>query len=112
MPETPEELHARVEGRAAACRRSTSGRRWPFVGELRPKTLDPLSPEPAMRRPGRRRTARRAAQADEEYLWTDERWRLLTAREPSGLPVIVLLEPRAHHASMADLPEDLARDMG
>jgi diadenosine tetraphosphate (Ap4A) HIT family hydrolase len=48
---------------------------------------------------------------DEDYLWTDERWRL-TALEPSGLPVIVILEPRAHYAAPGDLPDDLAAECG
>jgi diadenosine tetraphosphate (Ap4A) HIT family hydrolase len=49
---------------------------------------------------------------DSEYLWTSERWRLTAFDEPSGLPVIVLLEPREHHAGPADLPDDLAREQG
>ena len=53
-----------------------------------------------------------AGEAADAYLWTDERWRLLSTHEPTGLPVIVLLEPRAHHASPADLPVELAREQG
>ena len=34
------------------------------------------------------------------------------AVEPSGLPIIVILEPRAHHDGPADLPDDLAREQG
>ena len=110
MPETPEEFHRRV----------VSGLRvppvaewdsWPFEGDLRVRELRPPEPEleitgaggvdcPACTKP------------DDAYLWTDERWRLLSTHEPTGLPVIVLLEPRAHHASPADLPEELAREQG
>ena len=59
-----------------------------------------------------RRRLPRLLQARQEYLWTDEHWRLMSTREPGGLPVIVLLEPREHVSGPADLPEELARDMG
>lgn len=83
---------------------------WPFEGDLRPKHLAPLTPEPAIDGQGGVNCTA-CTKPDSEYLWTNDRWRLL-AYEPSGLPVIVLLEPRAHHAGPADLPEDLARDQG
>jgi hypothetical protein len=47
-----------------------------------------------------------------DYLWSSERWRLTAFDEPSGLPVIVLLEPREHYAGPADLPDDVAREQG
>jgi diadenosine tetraphosphate (Ap4A) HIT family hydrolase len=54
----------------------------------------------------------RCAAADDEYLWTSERWRLTALDRPSGLPVIVLLEPRAHLGEPGDLPDDLAAELG
>ena len=36
----------------------------------------------------------------------------MSTREPGGLPVIVLLEPREHVSGPADVPEELAREMG
>ena len=46
---------------------------------------------------------------DDEFLWTNERWRLSSApREPPGLPVVVILFPREHYADPGDLPEELA----
>jgi diadenosine tetraphosphate (Ap4A) HIT family hydrolase len=48
---------------------------------------------------------------DSSYAWTSERWRLF-APEPSGLPVILILEPREHFAGPADLPDELAREQG
>ena len=47
MPETPEELHAR----AAENLRTPAVQEWdtwPFDGALRPRALEPLSPEPAI----------------------------------------------------------------
>lgn len=41
--------------------------------------------------------------------WSDERWMLLALE--MKLPVALVLQPRAHH-DMADLPDDLAADLG
>ena len=44
--------------------------------------------------------------------WVNERWRLWSFDKPTGLPLIVLLEPREHYAEPGDLPEDVAADLG
>jgi len=109
MPETPEQLYERV---ADALRMPPLEEwdSWPFEGDLRPKRL--RAPEPEPRIQGQDGVDCQACtKPDTEYLWTNERWRLL-ALEPSGLPVIVLLEPRAHFAGPADLPDELAREQG
>ncbi len=109
MAETPKELHERVTGalRAPPVQEWDT---WPFEGEVRPRALDPLTPEPALR--GHAGVDCPACEApDSEYLWADERWRL-TALAGHGLPVVVILEPREHFAGPADLPEDLAREQG
>jgi len=109
MPETPEQLHARA---AEALRippvQEWDG--WPFEGELRPKRLEPLTPEPEIHGQGGT-DCRACAKPDSEYLWTTDRWRV-TALTPGGLPVVVLLEPREHFAGPADLPDELAREQG
>lgn len=110
MPETPEQLHRRAAG-ALGMPPLAEWDSWPFVGDLRPKALDPLTPEPVIDGAGGV-DCTACAKPDDEYLWANGNWRLLAPAEPGGLPVIVLLEPRAHHASMADLPEDLAREIG
>jgi diadenosine tetraphosphate (Ap4A) HIT family hydrolase len=51
------------------------------------------------------------ARPDDEFLWTNENWRLLPFG-PTGLPVIVLLEPREHYAEPGDLPDELASELG
>ena len=53
----------------------------------------------------------RCAAGDDGYLWTDERWRV-RALGPTGLPVVVMLEPRAHYAEPGDLPDELAAELG
>ena len=110
MPETPEQLHARAAG-ALRTPPVQDWDTWPFDGEIRPKPLAPLTPEPVIAGQGGV-DCRACAKADSEYLWTDENWRLTTLGEPTGLPVVVLLEPREHFAGPADLPVDLAREQG
>jgi len=110
MPETPDELHRRsVDAlRTPPVQEWDS---WPFEGELRPRALRPPDPEPVIAGAGGV-DCPACSKPDGEYLWTDENWRLMSTREPGGLPVVVLLEPREHFSGPADLPEELARDMG
>jgi diadenosine tetraphosphate (Ap4A) HIT family hydrolase len=108
VPETPSELHRRC----VDALRTPPLQDWdsyPFDGEVRPRTLRaPVDESP---RQGEDGDCRACATPDSEYLWTNERWRL-TALEPSGLPVVVILEPREHYDGPADLPDDLAREQG
>ena len=110
MPESPDELHRRCVDalRTPPVHEWDS---WPFEGELRPRALRPPDPEPVIAGAGGV-DCPACTKPDSDYLWTDERWRLMSTHEPGGLPVVVLLEPREHASGPADLPEELARDMG
>jgi hypothetical protein len=109
MPENAHEIHAR----AAASLRVPPVEEWdtwPFEGPVRPRAL--AAPGPERRRNGEGGAECPACNGpDTDYLWADDRWRL-KALEPSGLPIILILEPRAHYDAPADLPEDLAREQG
>lgn len=85
---------------------------FPFDGQMRPRALlPPLSKEtPRSGEDGI--DCHACAEPDEGFLWTNDTWRLSTMREPHGLPVIVLLQPREHYAEPGDLPDDLAADCG
>jgi diadenosine tetraphosphate (Ap4A) HIT family hydrolase len=109
VAETPEELHARAAG-ALRMPPVEDWETFPFEGELRVRPLQP--PEPAERpRAGEGGVdCPRCARSDSDYLWTDEHWRV-AASEPSGLPVVVLLESRAHH-DIGDLPPERAAELG
>lgn len=111
VPETPEQLYAR----AAGALRMPPVEEWetfPFEGELRPRPLQsPVERERPRHGEGGVDCGRCTA-ADEEYLWTSERWRLYAFDRPTGLPVIVLLEPRDHYAEPGDLPDELAAELG
>jgi len=116
VAETPEELYERALGAA-----DEEGRlplpplhEWetfPFEGELRTRPL--LPPLPAERaRLGEDPTdCWRCRQGDEDAIWADERWLLTPLQEPSGLPVVVILQPRAHH-DLGDLAPELAAELG
>ena len=51
-----------------------------------------------------------ACTAGQAPVWSDEHWRL-SVLGPSGAPLILLLEPAAHH-DLPDLPDDRAAEMG
>jgi diadenosine tetraphosphate (Ap4A) HIT family hydrolase len=111
MPETPEELFAR----AAASLQMPAVETWetfPFEGDLRPRPLLPPVEREKPRHGEGGVDCANCARSDDEYLWTTERWRLWTFDRPTGLPVIVLLEPRAHYAEPGDLPDELAAELG
>jgi len=48
---------------------------------------------------------------DDEFLWTDERWRL-SLYTPSPYRGVVLLQPRVHAESVAELPAAEAAELG
>ena len=74
------------------------------VSRLRP----PVVPEPA--RDGEDGTDCRSCRNRDEGIWFDERWRL-TRIGGVGVPLVLMLHPRDHH-DLADLPDDLAGEMG
>ncbi|MFN2469764.1 MAG: hypothetical protein ABR583_02025 [Gaiellaceae bacterium] len=110
MPETPEELHARV----ANALRMPAVHEWetfPFDGDMQPRPLaSPVEHEEPRHGEGGVDCYRCSA-PDDEYLWTSERWRV-RGLGPSGLPVIVMLEPREHLGEPGDLPDELAAELG
>ena len=111
MPETPEEVYERVKGSL----RMPPVEKWdtfPFDGEMTPRTLLPPVEQEKPRQGEGGVDCRRCATPDEGYLWTSERWRLWAFDKPTGLPVVVLLEPREHYGEPGDLPEELAAELG
>jgi len=111
VPETPEQLHAR----AVNALRMPPLEEWetfPFDGELRPRALRPPVEREAPRDGAGGIDCRVCAAPDDQYLWTIERWRVRTLERPAGLPVVLLLEPRAHYGELGDLPDDLAAEPG
>lgn len=83
---------------------------WPFAGELQVRELDP----PSQDRPrhGAGGVDCSACQGgDKGAVWSDEHWTLRPLDAPSGLPVVLLLEPRMH-ADLHELPPGLQAELG
>lgn len=111
MPESPEEMYARVAGAL----RMPPVEEWdtfPFDGEMHPRSLRPPIEAEVRRQGAGGIDCRACAAPDDNYLWTTKRWRLQALREPSGLPVVLILEPRDHYGEPGELPDDLAAELG
>jgi diadenosine tetraphosphate (Ap4A) HIT family hydrolase len=111
VSETPEELYERAKD-ALRMPPLDEWDTWPFEGKLRPRELLPPVSEEQPRAGAGGVDCWACDASDEEFLWTDERWRLVAPTDPHGLPLIVLLMPRGHYADPGDLPDDLAADLG
>ncbi|MDQ2984849.1 MAG: hypothetical protein M3R70_13155 [Actinomycetota bacterium] len=110
MPETAEELHARV----ANALRMPPVEDWdtfPFDGEIQPRTLLPPVDEEEPRHGEGGVDCHGCSDSDDAFIWTNDRWRL-RGLGPTGLPIVVLLEPREHYGEPGDLPDDLAAELG
>lgn len=119
--ETAEEFHARIatatddEGRLPVAIEAMPG--WdvfPFeLDGLRIKPLEPLADaEPPRRGEDPADCACREPLPPEhaaQVAWSNERWTL--SEVGTKLPVTFILRPRAHH-DVADLPDDLASELG
>ncbi|MFY0408871.1 HIT family protein [Solicola sp. PLA-1-18] len=83
---------------------------FPWTLGLETKPLDePVVPEPV--RAGEDGGCWACERDDSAYLWSDERWRV-AAIDHVPLRGAVILESRAHVDSFADMPDDLAADLG
>ncbi|MFI5841047.1 hypothetical protein ACIA8K_15220 [Catenuloplanes sp. NPDC051500] len=51
------------------------------------------------------------AAPDEAYIWVSDRWRVRAMDQPSGLPMVLILESRSH-LDLGDLPNLLAAELG
>jgi hypothetical protein len=108
MPETPEQFWERTRG-ALRMPPVEEWDTWPFIGEAVPRQLD--APTTERPRHGEGGTdCRRCSDGDKDALWSDEHW-IVRAAPPNGLPIVVLLETRAHH-DLPDLPGELAAELG
>ena len=115
MALTAEEFYERARAAADAEQRLPLARMtdWdvaPFdqdglrVAPLRP----PVLPEPA--RAGEDRSDCRSCRNRDVGIWLNERWRLSRV-SGAGVPLALMLHPREHH-DLADLPDDLAAELG
>jgi diadenosine tetraphosphate (Ap4A) HIT family hydrolase len=111
MPETPEELYERARD-GLRTPPIEEWETWPFEGVVRPRKPHPPGERDCPRFGEGGVDCKRCAASDDEYLWVNERWRLWSFPEPTGLPLVVLLESREHYSEPGDLPDELAADLG
>jgi diadenosine tetraphosphate (Ap4A) HIT family hydrolase len=110
MPETPEELYARAH---AALRMPPLGdwESFPFAGDITLRTLAPPVVAETPRGGQGGIDCDGCSRPDGDYFWTDDTWRLF-ALPPSGMPIVVILEPREHLDAPGDLSDDMASALG
>lgn len=85
----------------------------PFDGDLTVRPLaDPVLPEPPRHgEPGGNPCLACTGGNDKDVIWRDEQWMLLAGMEPTGLPMVALLVPVAHH-TLDTLPPELTASLG
>jgi hypothetical protein len=110
VPETPEQLYERVKD-ALSMPPVEEWDTFPFDGDMRPRPLRPPVEREEPRHGEGGVDCRRCDAADDDFIWTSERWRV-HALGPTGLPLVVMLEPREHFSAPGDLPLELAEEMG
>jgi diadenosine tetraphosphate (Ap4A) HIT family hydrolase len=109
MPETPEQFYERAKDEL----RMPPVEEWgtfPFAGEIRPQALQPPAPDENSRHGEGGVDCRACSRASEDLIWEDERWQLIPIG-PTGLPVVVILEPKEHY-DIETLPADLSAELG
>jgi diadenosine tetraphosphate (Ap4A) HIT family hydrolase len=116
MPERAEDIHARAlaaadAGGHLAMPPVDEWDTFPFDGDLRVRPLVAPLAEEQPRRGADGVDCWRCETGVGDAIWYDERWLVGPLAAPSGLPVVVLLYPRAHH-DLADLPPELAVELG
>ena len=85
---------------------------FPFEGEIRLRPLaSAVLPVPQRRGEGGGEGCWNCAEQQTGVLWSDDRWLVRHGGQPSGLPLVLTLIPRAH-CDLESLPPDVAADLG
>jgi hypothetical protein len=89
----------------------TSWPSFPFEGQFTIKALDPTVETEPPRKGEDIAECTACNTSDASYIWVNERWRVRALEKPTGLPMVLLLEPRSH-LDMGDLSNLLAAELG
>ena len=85
---------------------------FPFDGQIAVKPLEPPRiPEPARRGEAGGDPCPACERSGEGVVWEDDRWRIVVRVEPHSLPMVAVLQPKAHH-DLDDLPSELTTELG
>src|SRR4051794_41680017 len=83
---------------------------FPFEGEIGLRALLPPADDEKTRYGEGGVDCRACAKTADDLIWENEHWQL-TALGPTGLPVVLILEPKEHY-DIDTLPAELAAEMG
>ncbi|TCC31120.1 hypothetical protein [Kribbella sindirgiensis] len=111
-PELPSAYHRRLPyGERMSAEPLIGSPFFPFEGDLQVVPLaDPVLPEPPRRGADGGPPCPKCADPDGSVIWRDEQW-TLKAFEPTGLPLVAILEPREHYR-LDNLPPELTATLG
>jgi diadenosine tetraphosphate (Ap4A) HIT family hydrolase len=109
VPETPEEFYERTKD-ALRMPPLEEWETFPFEGELRLRGLQPPAEDEKSRYGAGGVDCRACGKAADDLIWEDEHWQL-TAIGPTGLPIVVILEPKKHY-DIETLPPELSAELG
>jgi hypothetical protein len=109
VAETPEEFYARTKD-ALRMPPLEEWETFPFEGEIRLRELQPPVEDEKRRFGEGGIDCRACAKAADDRIWEDEHWQL-TAVGPTGLPIVLILEPKSHY-DIETLPAELAAELG
>ena len=120
MPETPEEVYARVTAAVGEDGRLPTPpvAEWdtfPWeaeAGELRTRRLlPPVEAEEPRNGEGDTPCWRCQDEAGAHDIWRNERWAVTSTKQPTGLPLVVFLQSR-EHMDFHDMDDELASEFG
>ena len=109
MPETPEELYERARD-ALHTPPVEEWETWPFEGAVHLRALQPPAADEKSRHGEGGIDCHACAKSSDDLIWEDGHWQL-TALGPTGLPLVLILEPKEHY-DIETLPPELAAELG
>jgi hypothetical protein len=110
VPETPEAFWARTHG-ALRTPPVEEWETWPFDGELTPRTLAPPVEREESRHGEGGVGCHRCERGVDGVLWFDDHWVIAPVGGTPGLPMVCILETRAHY-DFHTLPAGLQEELG
>ena len=109
MAETPEEFYSRTQD-ALQMPPLDEWETWPFEGDHRPRALRPPAEDEKRRKGEGGVDCQACGRTSDVLIWEDEHWQLM-ALGPSGLPLVLILEPK-EHCDIETLPPELSAGLG
>ncbi|TDW79236.1 MULTISPECIES: hypothetical protein [Kribbella] len=112
MTDLPSDYHRRLPyGERVSAEPLLGEPFFPFEGDLQVVPLaDPVLPEPPRRGEDGGPPCLKCADPDRSVIWRDDQW-ALKVFEPTGLPLVALLEPHEHYR-LDNLPPELTATLG